>query len=64
MSMFGGSSSAESNPGEFREVSHVGAGRRYTTLAMVRMEQEIVVRIYSLFFWRTIKSNSGNSVIE
>ena len=29
--------------GEFREVSHVGAGRQYTTLAMVRMEWEIVV---------------------
>ncbi len=29
--------------GEFREVSHVGAGRQYTTLAMVRMEREIVV---------------------
>jgi TrwC relaxase len=29
--------------GEFREVSHVGAGRQYTTLAMVLMEREIVV---------------------
>jgi AAA domain/TrwC relaxase len=31
--------------GEFREVSQVGADRQYTTLAMVRMEQEIVVRM-------------------
>src|SRR5579862_4785399 len=31
--------------GEFREVSHVGAGRRYTTAAMVRMEREIVGRM-------------------
>src|SRR5712692_6129095 len=31
--------------GEFREVSHVGAGRQYTTAAMVRMEREIVVRM-------------------
>src|SRR5271157_1678061 len=28
--------------GEFREVSHVGAGRQYTTAMMVRMEREIV----------------------
>src|SRR4029077_8623777 len=28
--------------GEFREVSHLGAGKRYTTTAMVRMEREIV----------------------
>ena len=31
--------------GEFREVSHVGAGRQYTTAAMVRMEREIVGRM-------------------
>ena len=31
--------------GEFREVSHVGAGREYTTAAMVRMEREIVARM-------------------
>jgi conjugative relaxase-like TrwC/TraI family protein len=31
--------------GEFREVSHVGAGRHYTTAAMVRMEHEIVSRV-------------------
>jgi ATP-dependent exoDNAse (exonuclease V) alpha subunit len=31
--------------GEFREVSHVGAGRQYTTAAMVRMEREIVARM-------------------
>jgi len=31
--------------GEFHEVSHVGAGRQYTTFAMVRMEREIVVRM-------------------
>ena len=31
--------------GEFREVSHVGAGNRYTTAAMVRMEREIVGRM-------------------
>jgi hypothetical protein len=31
--------------GEFREVSHVGAGKQYTTKAMVRMEREIVVRM-------------------
>jgi ATP-dependent exoDNAse (exonuclease V) alpha subunit len=31
--------------GEFREVSHVGAGKRYTTTAMVRMEREIIVRM-------------------
>jgi conjugative relaxase-like TrwC/TraI family protein len=31
--------------GEFREVSHVGAGRQYTTAAMVRMEREIVCRM-------------------
>jgi conjugative relaxase-like TrwC/TraI family protein len=28
--------------GEFREISHVGAGRRYTTTAMMRMEREII----------------------
>ena len=28
--------------GEFRKVSHVGAGKQYTTTAMVRMEREIV----------------------
>jgi ATP-dependent exoDNAse (exonuclease V) alpha subunit len=32
--------------GEFREVSHVGAGRQYTTAVMVRMEREIVVRMH------------------
>jgi hypothetical protein len=31
--------------GEFREVSHVGAGRHYTTAGMVRMEREIVGRM-------------------
>ncbi len=31
--------------GEFREVSHVGAGRQYTTAVMVRMEREIVSRM-------------------
>src|SRR6202167_4999642 len=31
--------------GEFREVSHVGAGGQYTTAAMVRMEREIVGRM-------------------
>src|SRR5271169_1960018 len=31
--------------GEFREVSHVGAGRQYTTAVMVRMEREIVGRV-------------------
>ena len=31
--------------GEFREVSHVGAGRQYTTAAMVRMEREILGRM-------------------
>ncbi len=31
--------------GEFREVSHVGAGRQYTTAAMVRMEREITSRM-------------------
>ena len=31
--------------GEFREVSHVGAGEQYTTAAMVRMEREIVGRM-------------------
>jgi conjugative relaxase-like TrwC/TraI family protein len=31
--------------GEFREVSHVGAGRQYTTALMVRMEREIVGRM-------------------
>ena len=31
--------------GEFREVSHLGAGRQYTTAVMVRMEREIVGRM-------------------
>ena len=31
--------------GEFREVSHIGAGRQYTTAVMVRMEREIVGRM-------------------
>ena len=31
--------------GEFREVSHVGAGRQYTTAVMLRMEREIVGRM-------------------
>ncbi|MGB0106995.1 MAG: AAA family ATPase [Terriglobales bacterium] len=31
--------------GEFREVSHVGGGRQYTTAVMVRMEREIVGRM-------------------
>src|SRR5450631_2268416 len=31
--------------GEFREVSHVGAGRQYTTAAMVRMELEVIGRM-------------------
>src|SRR6202158_4135096 len=31
--------------GEFREVSHVGAGRQYTTTAMMRMEREIIGRM-------------------
>ena len=31
--------------GEFREVSHVGPGRQYTTAVMVRMESEIVGRM-------------------
>src|ERR1700693_1480526 len=31
--------------GEFREISHVGAGRQYTTEAMVRMESEVVGRM-------------------
>jgi conjugative relaxase-like TrwC/TraI family protein len=31
--------------GELHEVSHVGAGRRYTTAVMVRMEREIVGRM-------------------
>src|SRR6266849_4658054 len=31
--------------GEFLEVSHVGAGRQYTTTAMIRMEREIVGRM-------------------
>jgi ATP-dependent exoDNAse (exonuclease V) alpha subunit len=31
--------------GEFRQVDHAGAGRRYTTAAMADMEREIVVRI-------------------
>jgi hypothetical protein len=30
---------------EFREVSHVGGGRQYTTAVMVRMEREIVCRM-------------------
>ncbi len=31
--------------GEFREVSHVGAGRQFTTAVMVRMEREVVGRM-------------------
>jgi ATP-dependent exoDNAse (exonuclease V) alpha subunit len=31
--------------GEFREVSHVGAGKRYTTTSMIRMECEIIGRM-------------------
>src|SRR6266849_828314 len=31
--------------GEFREVSHVGAGRQYTTAVMVRMERQIIGRM-------------------
>jgi conjugative relaxase-like TrwC/TraI family protein len=31
--------------GEFHEVSHVGAGRQFTTAVMVRMEREIVGRM-------------------
>ncbi|MGB6775179.1 MAG: AAA family ATPase, partial [Terriglobales bacterium] len=31
--------------GEFREVSHMGAGQQYTTAAMVRMEREVVGRM-------------------
>ena len=31
--------------GEFREVSHIGAGQQYTTAAMVRMEREIIGRM-------------------
>ena len=31
--------------GEFREVSHTGAGQQYTTAAMVRMEREVIVRM-------------------
>src|SRR6202043_2711455 len=31
--------------GEFREVSHIGAGQQYTTAAMVRMEHEMVSRM-------------------
>jgi ATP-dependent exoDNAse (exonuclease V) alpha subunit len=31
--------------GEFRQVSHVGAGRQYTTAVMLRMEREIVGRM-------------------
>ncbi|MGD0467220.1 MAG: MobF family relaxase [Terriglobales bacterium] len=31
--------------GEFREVSHVGASRQYTTTAMVHMEREIIGRM-------------------
>jgi conjugative relaxase-like TrwC/TraI family protein len=34
-----------SEAGEFPEVSHVGAGRQYTTAVMVRMEREIVGRM-------------------
>jgi conjugative relaxase-like TrwC/TraI family protein len=33
------------NTGEFREVSHVGAGRQYTTASMVGMEREIISRM-------------------
>jgi ATP-dependent exoDNAse (exonuclease V) alpha subunit len=32
--------------GEFREVSHVGAGGQYTTAVMLRMEREIVGRMH------------------
>ena len=31
--------------GEFREVSHIGAGQQYTTATMVRMELEVVGRM-------------------
>jgi conjugative relaxase-like TrwC/TraI family protein len=31
--------------GEFREVSHVGAGQQYTTATMVRMEREVIGRM-------------------
>src|SRR5450631_749017 len=31
--------------GELREVSHVGAGRQYTTAVMVRMEREVIGRM-------------------
>jgi flagellar biosynthesis GTPase FlhF len=31
--------------GEFREVAHSGAGRQFTTTAMVRMEREIIARM-------------------
>ena len=31
--------------GEFREVSHIGAGKQYTTATMVHMEREIVGRM-------------------
>jgi len=31
--------------GEFRKISHVGAGRQYTTMAMIRMEREIIGRM-------------------
>jgi len=31
--------------GEFREVSHIGAGQQYTTAAMVRMEREVIGRM-------------------
>jgi hypothetical protein len=31
--------------GEFREVSHVGIGQRYTTTAMIHMEREIIGRV-------------------
>jgi conjugative relaxase-like TrwC/TraI family protein len=31
--------------GEFREVSHVGAGRQYTTAMMIRMEREVIGRV-------------------
>jgi len=33
------------NSGELREVAHNGAGRRFTTTAMIRMEREIVARM-------------------
>src|SRR5664279_3068711 len=31
--------------GEFREVSHIGAGQQYTTAAIVRMEREVIGRM-------------------